>query len=469
MSLDYIVGGMPRGGTTVAAKFLSLNNDIFCYAGETHLIPFMHSLFGDLPCRHDKIELVGQFLKQQFMTAMVEMPKFSVSQGAHPGNDVFDEDDVNDLIGAVKNSLNEGLYGAELHKASLKILRDLLTRADHRRILGEKTPSNVFAMADYATKGFLTNVVVMREPFGVVRSMQARVKGGDAYSKPFQGTIEANIGVYLEYSKAAKKILDCSSNSLLIRYEDMAEDPCAVIDQMFRIFGRDVEECVANFVDGQWDVEVANRAPMNYKRLKVKTDYSDMPPVDLWKIAALTHSVRESFGYSDQEMNRMGIDVSTNWPGMDVPLKLFPLYGFNSAGMFKKLWMKKNAGMIIYLNQRKGHHEVLLRLASDFPDYDIGNVQLHILIGGDLIELVSVKTGKRVTEIVLDINSRHAIPMGKEGGCVIVEFESSLSHNELGHSSTGHDAIEKSFCLLDWSIDRKRSTWQSLRNRILRF
>lgn len=463
MTLDFLVGGMPRGGTTVAAKFMSLHQDLFCYAGETHLIPFMHSLFGQLPCRDDKVDLVAQFLRQQFMTAMVEMPKFSVSQGAHPGNDIFEEKDVDDLIDTVCSHLRAQLFGGELYKASLATLRGLLSQADPRNILGEKTPNNLFAMADYAELSAVRNIVVMREPMGVLRSMKARVEGGDAYSNAFKGDLEANIGMYLEYAMAAQQALNTAEGGLLVRYEDIAQVPAEVVRKMFKLFELEPEKRVLQFVEGNWDVEIANRAPMNYKRLKVTAGSSDLSPIDRWKVFSFTRNLREVFGYSDAALSEFGFEVPLEWPGEEVPSKVLPLYGFHRAGWVGGPLMKRRGGLVVYLGKRRSH-EITLEFKSKFPDQIQREVRLAVSVNGIHREKITVKSGNQSSVVKVTLYSDELVPMGKRGGYGVIDLVSSLAYSQIGHASKGHDAREISFQLKNWKIDKKFFKWWWNRN-----
>lgn len=463
MTLDLLVGGMPRGGTTVAAKFMSLHPDMFCYAGETHIIPFMHGLFGQLPCRRDKVDLVSKFLRQQFMTAMVEMPRFSVSQGAHPGNLIFEEKNVDDLVDAIRGHLNNQLYGVDLYKASLITLRELLSKskADQRIIFGEKTPNNIFAMADYARLVATKNIVVMREPIGVLRSMKARVEGGDAYSGAFKGDLETNIGMYLEYAMAAQQVLNSSGEGLLVRYEDIAQTPATVVREMFRLFGRETEERVIQFVEGKWDRDIANRAPMNYKRLNITAGYAELSPVDIWKVFSLTRELRETFGYSDAAMAEFGFDVPSEWSGAEVPSKVLPLYGFYQAGWIGGPKMKRSGGLVAYMGKGRSH-DITLELKSEFPEQIQGEVELQVSANGIRRAVIKVPAGNQTTVVNVKVHSDELVPMGNQGGYTVIDLVSSVAYSQLGHAAHGDDAREISFQLNNWMIDKRLFKWWRL-------
>jgi hypothetical protein len=459
MTIDMLIGGMPRGGTTVAAKFMSLHRDIFCYAGETHLIPFMHAMFGQLPCRDDKIDLVTDFLRQQFATAMIEMPRYSVSQGAHPGNLIFKEKDVDDLVEAIRSYLKAGLCGSELYKSSLATLRELLSKADQRILLGEKTPNNIFAMADYAERDLTKNIVVMREPIGVLRSMKARVEAKDAYSDAFKGDLERSVGMYLEYAMAARQVLDSSAGGLLVRYEDMAQKPGSVVRDMYKLFGREPEEAVIQFVEGKWDSAIANRAPMNYKRLSINASYAALSPLDIWKAFSFTREVREAFGYSDTAMMELGFEVPSEFPDMEIPPKVLPLYGFHQTGWIANPWMKGRGGLVVYLGKGRSYH-VILEFKSRFPEQVQSEIVLVVSINHIIRETVKVATGKQSTVLDLTIYSDELIPMGNGGGYVVIDLRSPVAYCQLGHAALGNDAREVSFRLVKWKIEKRELRWR---------
>lgn len=438
----------------MAAKFMSLPPNMFCYAGETHLIPFMHSMFGNLPCLPEKIDLVKRFLHQQLMTALVEMPRFSVNQGAHPKNLIFDENSVDELVELVGLHLNAGLYGLKLHEATLVTLGSILSKLDARSIRGEKTPSNIFAMAEYAGNQLAKNVVIMREPFSALLSMKARVDGGDKYADAFKGDLESRIGMYLEYALAARRTMDQAENLMLIRYEDMALAPRKVMENIYSFSCSKPEERVLKFVEQGRDPEIANRAPMNYRRLEVKSNSDVFSPADIWKIHSLTSIVRNEFGYSDEAMKELGFESPSLWTGGEIPKVLLPLYGFSAPDSSGGHWMKKRAGVVVYLPQRKVY-ELTVHFKSNFPDLIDEEVELKVFINGQLRNSASVTHGEKKSTVNILFSKDELVPMGA-GGYVIVDFFSSNSYCELGHYPSGVDALEHSFQLQkNWTLSMK--------------
>nr|WP_075750591.1 sulfotransferase [Pseudomonas alcaliphila] len=450
MQLDFIVGGMPRGGTTVAAKFLSLHDDVFCYAGETHLVPMLQSMFAYLPCRGDQIDVVIATLRQQLVVSMLEMPRFNVSKGAHPKNIIFNEKNVDELVERARALLLAQLSGVDLYQASLIALKELLAQVETRSILGEKTPNNIFSMANYAGKTEAKSVVVIREPFGVLRSMSVRVKDGDPYSNEFKGGLERNIGLYLEYADAANRAL-MSPKSLLVRYEDMALSPSLVVTRMHVFLERIPEDRVLRFVENGNDSEIAERAPMNYRRLFLNMANDQISPIDAWKILNLTRSARELVGYSDEVLAQLGLDVSLKWPGIDVPQTLMPLSGFHQGE--EHSWMKRKGSLIAYFSGKQSY-EVTIELESVFPEQIKNEVKLDIFIDGVLRESLMVAAGYRSTTLRIHLHADELKPICNKGAYVIIDLESSLAFSGIGSMAGGNDSREISFRLSGFRIDR---------------
>jgi len=447
--MDFLVGGVPRGGTTVAAKFLSLQQDMFCYAGETHIVPLLQELFGQHACAPGKIDACTQFLRSQLMSSMVAMPRFSVSRGAHPANLIFDEQAVEQVLDAVRSSLKRGKFGEALLGDALGLLRDLLAERDPRPIRGEKTPSNVFALAEHGPGHPVISVVVMRDPIGVVRSMRARQ---DKYAEPFSGDIENCIGIYLEYGSACLRCLK-QPDSVLVRYEEMAEDPGEVLRRMYARFDREPEERVIRFVEHGGDKEIADRAPMNYKRLTLSPKTDGLTPLDVWKTVELTRCVREAVGYTDAYLAGIGYPIPDECPEVDVPVMLTPLGGFHQKEPNSYAWMKKEGRLIVYMPKTK---KAIVRLVfwSNFPDLVTGgkSVSLTLYVSGSQRQQVEVK-GKRgaaVIEAVLFANDLS--PMGTTGCYAILELRSSMVYAPIAALDGTNDTRTVSFVLTSWSV-----------------
>ncbi|WP_179058977.1 sulfotransferase [Pseudomonas taiwanensis] len=451
MQLDFLVGGMPRGGTTVAAILMSLQKDIFCYAGETHLLPLIHSMFGSLPCRKDRLGPVIDYLHRQLTISMIEMPRFNVGQGTHPANIIFHEHDVDFITAAIRERLECQMFGEDLYRSSLSILRERLGRVMPRPFLGEKTPSNIFAMSDFDADSSLKKLVVVREPFGVLRSMKARVEGGDAYSDLFKGDIEAGIGMYLEYGEAAQKVMKSSGGGFSIRYEDMAKDPAAIVKDMYSKFGVAPEDRVIDFVNGKIGREGSEFASVSYKRFDVKCGIGSMSSQDAWKVLALTRNVRAAFGYTDDVLADYGYDVGYEFEEIGISTKVVPMSGFHLEEA--NPWMKRKARMVVYAAERCTH-TVNLQFMSIFPQQIPKDVELRLELDGLSREVARVGAGRHVFSLEFKIEADDLKPMGRKGGFTIIDLIASMAFVPIAHMDDSFDAREVSFRLVKTHISK---------------
>lgn len=447
----------------MAAKLLSLHAESFCYAGETHLLPILHSMFAQLPCNPDRLDEVVGYLHRHFMTVMVEMPRYSVSKGAHPKNLIFNEQRVSDLSESLRHLLRDQLHGAELHKAALELLSQVLAQVEPRPVRGEKTPSNLFAMAEYAARqGGTRNIAVIREPLGIIRSMKGRAAADDPYAGPFKGGVEANIGMYLEYAESAQQLLAQDPGALTVRYEALAMDPASAVRELFGFLGFQAEERILQFVEKGGDRELADRAPFNYKRLQLSFDRSGLADAELWKIYSLTRHIRRALGYSDDILRDYGFDIPTTWPALAVPETIIPLYGFaeREPGT-SATYMKRRGALVAYLGTG-GRFDIRLWFRSNLPEYLTGPHQLELRVNGALQASRPLAAGPNSFEITLTLKKEDLIPMGSQGGYAILSLRSSVACCPLAHDHSGQDAREISVELSGWSINRV-STWPWLR------
>lgn len=441
--VDILVGGMPRSGTTLAAKFLSLHSDIFCYAGETHLIPFMYGMMKHYPCLPEKQEAVLVLAAQNLQSALVDMPRYSVSRGAHPGNLIFDESDVAGVVGALRGILREGLTGEQLYASLREEMRHLISRRSPRQYVGEKTPSNIFVMAEEERHHGTLNLSVVREPFGVVESMEARV-GNDPYADAFSGTIEHQIGIYISYGEAVARA-GRNGCGMLVRYEDMAKEPARVVERMFGHFGKTPEARVLDFVEGAPDPDIAGRAPMHYRRLAVKPISGKKSPLELWKILTLTGAVRGMFGYDDAYMRSLGAPERPVWPKeVAVHDCVIPLFGLsrvtNGLSRFSETWrMEQDARLIAYVS-KVADQRIILDIERVAPDgMDWAEARLTACLGGEVALVAPLGEGKKCSKMEIPVRRDQISPIEGAGGFILIDLHSSHAYSPLAHTVQGQD------------------------------
>ena len=459
----FLVSGIPRASTTLVAKFASLTPQAFCYAGETHLVSFLHNYFQHFPCNPNRLEDVIKILTTQLNTTMLEAPRYGVSQGAHPGNLIFSEQHVSELVLTVREALASGLYGAQLYAAGLSALESTLRDVSQRKLVGEKTPDSIFAINTYAESVAIKNLAVVREPLGVVRSMAARVAGGDPFSNVFGGGIESNIGIYLDYANAVTSAVE-KGHSRLVRFEDLATDPRSALIAMYKEFDTVPDEDVLTFSEQGGNQEIADRAPMYYQRLKIKTDFAALSPVDIWKVVNLTQQVRDNMGYSNQALIEFGFDIPDKWPGpADIPEALIPMSGFNEpdiaiSRLWKsrtiRCWMRGSARFVIYLPSRKSR-TLQLNFNSHFPAEVLadGEATLTAFIGEKTKDQGAVRSGSAAVTLNLVLDEEDLRPIGDSGAYTMVTLSSSHVYCPMVHLDASWDQRLVSFHAVDWNLD----------------
>ena len=450
--MDIVIGGMPRGGTTVAAKFYSLHEDIFCYAGETHFLPLIFNLVGTTPCIGAQVDVVANHIRHQLISTMVEMLRYSVKKGAHKRNLIFSEKTVDDMMPEVWSILNDGSTGQDLYGRALGVMRSAISSGTDRPVVGEKTPSNLFHMAEYGHlfEGTLS-VAVVREPFGVLRSMRGRCVANDDYSGAFDGCIESNLGVYLAYARAVKRTLE-SKNSLLIQYEEMANDPAEVLRRMYGYWGREPDDRAVNFVENGNDTEVADRAPMFYKRLKLRSTSDLFTPDEIWKIATLTRSVRSELEYPDELLAGVGWDIPAEWSGHLAQSQVFALDGFLPPNEEGAMYLARRGSLVVYLKKAR-KHILDLKFWSEFPDYlKAEEVSLTLSINGKEIGRVFPGIGPQVSRFEYEFRDEDLQAMNAEDQYAIIKLESSHTFSPMATTVGGTSGVNRSVLLYDYSV-----------------
>jgi hypothetical protein len=157
-------------------------------------------------------------------------------------------------------------------------------------------------------------------------------------------------------------------------------------------------------------------------------------------------------------MAGFGFDLPSEWPGIEVPSKVLPLYGFHPASWIGGPWMKRRGGLVAYLGRGRSHN-VTLELKSKFPEQILGDVELRASVNGSQREVLKVSTGNRTTLVNLTLKSDDLVPMGKQGGYAVIDLESSSAYSEIGHAASGDDGRESSFQLTHWKIGKKPFKW----------
>ena len=161
-------------------------------------------------------------------------------------------------------------------------------------------------------------------------------------------------------------------------------------------------------------------------------------------------------------MTQFGFDVPSQWPDMEVPTKVLPLYGFYPLGLPGFFgggpWMKRRGCLVVYFASRRSY-DISITLKSDFPEQLLDGVNLYVSVCGTRRDKLEVKSGNQSTMVNLNIGLDELTPMGNRGAYAVINLESSLAHSHIGHSIRGDSHWEISFQMSDWTINNKRFKW----------
>ena len=296
MKMDFLVSGVPRSGTTTVANVINRHPDAVCYSAESHLLAFLMECAPDAPLPRQNLASALTIFLEQNRQVLLEMVNYNIARRRPKKWLIFDEESIRSYSIAVIDLLDAGYFGAELCSRALDILAGYLGRHFGTAIIGEKTPSNIFAVRKFGSMGLRHHVSVIREPFAVIRSMRARASHAeDIYASDFHGGLEHNIGLYLEYANAVTAVLELPCNHLF-RYEDLLERPHYEAARLHACVGLIPNEAAL-------DVAV--------QRLRIVTPgdaSTSFRPSEIARIWHLTAAVRSRFdygNYSDPGLSRI--------------------------------------------------------------------------------------------------------------------------------------------------------------------
>lgn len=238
--LDFIVGGVPRGGTTAFADALNQHPDIFCYAAETHLLPFAQEIGGPGPLPSGSVPAVRARMRDMLRQTMVEMVEFNLALGSPDLPVRFRHADIDHIAAELAGSLRARTDTASLiDTASATLARELRQRSG-RAVVGEKTPSNINALdaANRRVDGADSPAVfaIVRRPFAVIRSMRARLANdADHFAWGFRGDTAQQAGHFVRAALACARMI--ARGAHLQRYESFAGNPRGVLPGVLAAIG----------------------------------------------------------------------------------------------------------------------------------------------------------------------------------------------------------------------------------------
>ena len=403
-------------------------SDVFCQA-ETGLFDVIRCYTGECPLPKNKLQYLREALRKTLTFEFIEKPSmFKEARGrmeaeiqrhtgdAHPIFVSYLESEVSSIVDELTAIVERGSYGQDLFRKASGILAGSFRRKSGKRIVGEKTPSNVFClpMICAMARCFIT----VREPFAAIRSMTVRGGGDGPEVWGFSSEFGASLGQYLQYLRQVRRASDCR----LIRYEDLVAAPDKVVAEALEEIGCPVDESQKSAVQAV------------VHRHSVKTpDELGFTPIQKSIVAAVLREDLKAIGYE-----------LTFRPAPVEGEQMIKLFGFKIP---PKDWTFGENAAIFVISERK-RRKMAVKLWSQFPVPR--EVDLSIRIDGRSAERITV--GARATEsaVELDLNHRgHEFDGGYVGH--LVEFKSSFWHRPVSVDRLSADTQATSFMIT--SID----------------
>ena len=208
-ALDFVVGGIPRGGTTAFADAFNQHPDIYCHASESHLIEFAAQMAGQFPVSAAALPAVRAELRRCLQINLIDLVEFNLQMGSPDPDLRFDTADLDLLADEMVAALEYGKQGMACADRLAAILARELRRRSGKPLVGEKTPTNALALDLLGWRRTPTNAaplfVVVRRPFAVIRSMQARLDNPiDMFAADYRGSLAEQAGYYVRHALAVR-------------------------------------------------------------------------------------------------------------------------------------------------------------------------------------------------------------------------------------------------------------------------
>ena len=172
-ALDFVVGGIPRGGTTAFADAFNRHPDIYCHASESHLVEFAAQMSGMLPIPAAATPAVRAELRRRLQINLIDSVEFNLQMGSPEPPLRFGEADLDLLADGMAPAFNRRSQGLACADRLSAILARELRQRSGKPLVGEKTPTNALALDQLGWQWTPPNAapvfVVVRRPFAVIR------------------------------------------------------------------------------------------------------------------------------------------------------------------------------------------------------------------------------------------------------------------------------------------------------------
>jgi hypothetical protein len=369
MAMDFLVGGLPRGGTTITADLFNFHPDAFCLAHESQILPLCASLGDTAPVARQHIDTIRNFVRRQIDHVLRVSAGHNVARGELSGANagragaevkrpqrlVFDEQRVNRLTDSIMALFERGLYGEELLTQCMGELRNEVKRSVSVDFIGEKSPPNVLSIARFGLLGARAAVIMKREPYAFIRSMRQVDTGSESLNAAFRKSLWEMIGLYRAYASAIASLTPSPKLIVADYYADLIDAPEIFAEKIF------------NAVGLPQNTRAIAAAAARVRPQTVGLSWESFTLGEHALIWRLTADARSWLGYDSAYFFRKGLCIEPDISRYEVEdNSVHVLSGFHPTGQSDNLWLEEEGCLAV--ETKPGTHTVTLRFWANFPN-----------------------------------------------------------------------------------------------------
>ena len=450
--MDFLIGGLPRGGTTITADLFNYHPDAYCLAQESQVLPICMRLADSAPVAPDKVEAVRAVITRDINHVLHDMAAHNVAKnpganvaatasagvktGGLPQRLIFDEARVKRFSDKLGDMLEAGLYGKDLLVRSLAVLETEIRKDVGARFIGEKSPANIFAISRFGLLGSRVAVIMKREPFAFMKSMRQLAGAVDSrFAGAFRKSVWEMIGMYGEYA-ASIAALTPSPSLIVADYVDLIAAPTTMAARMFDAAGLPK------------NAEAAERAAAAVRPPSGRPSWEAFNPDERALIWRLTAQSRKSVGHTQGYYETRGMASEPYGGNYAVTANMaHNVAGFEPAGGPGNLWLGE-CGQLA-LETKPECKRVILSFWASFPEAIVPagkSATIDIFAGVQESKVASVEIlGGAARNVSVSVNLLDMPPdlQSASGAVRLLKLRSSHSHKpvSLPASITGQGKI----------------------------
>lgn len=366
--MDFLVGGLPRGGTPITADIFNFHPNAFCLAQESQILPLCARLGDSAPIAPQHLQLVRNYIRRQIDHVLrvsaahnVTTEERAVAQVERSGHKlahvrrlVFDEERVNRLADSIVALFEQGLYGEELLEQCMAELRNEINRSVRADFIGEKSPQNVLSIARFGLLGAKVAVLMKREPYSFMRSMRNADTGNEIFDAEFRKPLWEMIGMYRCYARAIASLAPSPTVIVSDYHADLIEGPATLAERIFNAAGLSVDQ------------EAIAAAAARARLLTKGPSWVAFTLAEQALIWRLTADARENLGYDAAYFNERGKFIEPDISRYRVESNgVHVLSGFHPANQSGNLWLEEEGWLAVETTPEC--RQLSLRFWANFP------------------------------------------------------------------------------------------------------